>query len=311
MRCRPGLPHPSQRSPYHSTKRQTGKHVVFINTFSPQETPGQKPSPRVWSSSPTPDCGSEALRMGGDGRASALSIFQENSGLGGGRAPVKSGPLLTSQATGALSLLWCLRSVTQHIPTGDLRACHPSQGLGQPQGQPQGSLEGPQRWRRVSGGQGHCDASHLHSHFPAGHRHLSSPQGCLRHRQARAPGHRRTSKSSCPSRLHPRPWDTATHRRVQGPALASAVHMCLGGRTEGGSTESPVAFTWGLSLPLLVLASRFMLRVPCPSPLLQPHPFLPTHPVPVLFPLSRAVGGPGPRAQLPTATGTTPQCFST
>lgn len=128
---------------------------------------------------------------------------------------------------------------------------------------------------RASGGQGHRDLSHLHSHFAVGHCCLSSLEGCLRHRSARAPGHQGTLGPPCPPQLHPGPWETATHQTVQGPALALAVHRSLGEGTEGGSTESPGALTWCLSLPHLGLVSRLTLRVPSSNGLFKPHPFLP------------------------------------
>lgn len=51
----------------------------------------------------------------GSERASVFSISQEDSGLGKGRALVRSGPLLTSQGTCTLSHLWSLRSVSRYL----------------------------------------------------------------------------------------------------------------------------------------------------------------------------------------------------
>ena len=82
-------------------------------------------------------------------------------------------------------------------------------------------------------GQGPCIPSHFHDHFPSGHCCLASPQGPLRHTdKPRHPSHQRTLQSSCPPQLYPRPWETPTHLRAQGSALASAAHRALGGGAE-------------------------------------------------------------------------------
>lgn len=87
-------------------------------------------------------------------------------------------------------------------------------------------------------------------------------------------GHQRTSESSCPPQLHPRPWETPTHRKARGPGLASVAHRALEGGTEGGSTESPMVRLPTLSPPHLGLVSRFLLRAPAPpaSPPAPPFP---------------------------------------
>lgn len=77
----PGAPpQPADPCP-HGTQRQRGKHTAFINTSAGPEAEPEGLAILAW----LPRLCPEALRMGG-GWAPVLSISQEGSGLGRGRA---------------------------------------------------------------------------------------------------------------------------------------------------------------------------------------------------------------------------------
>lgn len=102
----PGGPPAQLVIPPHSTQRQTGKHTAFIETSSLQETPGQRPSRRVWLALPE----DQACRQRRSGQAVGVlgcSAFPKKSAAWAEteQGPAELWPLLTSRGTRALYLI--------------------------------------------------------------------------------------------------------------------------------------------------------------------------------------------------------------